>query len=221
MAEKMQLNPSVFEKVAKAGAQIVAVTKYFERNTTVQILQALESWNCVAGIGENRTQSLREKELPREKVHFIGRIQSKKIPQIIQYCSVIHSLDEWKHAQRLNEKIHKSREEGILKPTEKIGVFLQINISQEPQKGGIESRYFPEFLQKVQILPNIEILGISGMGSGSFEAAGKRVEFQQLKKIRDTFLPHKKISAGTSRDYEIALEEGIEIVRVGQACFQM
>ena len=98
-------------------------------------------------------------------------------------------------------------------------VFLQINISREPQKSGILSENLDTFLHEIKEL-NLEILGISAIGAGEFNEQKKRAEFRELIILRDTYLPGKKISAGTSRDFEIALEEGIDVVRVGQALFK-
>jgi hypothetical protein len=141
-------------------------------------------------------------------MHFIGNIQSRNIPDIVKHCSVIHSLCEVRHAEKLNE-LGKTK------------VFIQINISREAQKSGILPEALPTFLESMSPFQNIEILGISAMGAGGFSDATKRAEFIGLKRLRDKYLPEGKISAGTSRDFEIALEEGIEIVRVGQAIFDL
>ena len=263
----MKINPDVFEKVAKAGAKLVVVTKYFGAGDTSKILQEVREKSGFLALGENRVEQLAEKKIPREEVHFIGRIQSRKIPEIIKHTSVVHSLENIKHAKLLNtffvqslncasapggvcnpahdvSTITANQPQSIDKPkgslttkietkgsgykpdpalarevgkTKKLGVFLQINIAKEPQKAGVLPENFPNFLEEIKKLKNLEILGIASMGTGTFTEQNKRKEFQDLKKIRDKFLPGNLISAGTSRDYEIALEEGIEIVRVGQA----
>jgi len=219
----MQLNEKVFKNVEKAGAQVLVVTKYFERNITLEILEKIKNKKCFLALGENRIEALEVKKLPREQVHFIGRIQSRKISKIVEYCSTVHSLDNLKHAEKLNNIIDRFRQQSLLDialPWKKFNVFLQVNISEEIQKCGVMPNDFSSFVKKVQNLSNLEILGISGMGCGIFNEKQKREEFLKLKKLRDEFLPGTKISAGTSRDYTIALEEGIEIVRVGQACFR-
>ena len=71
-------------------------------------------------------------------------------------------------------------------------------------------------MKEVQKLP-LEILGISAIGVGEFTPEQKRKEFKELIVLRDEFLPGKKISAGTSRDFELALEAGIDVLRVGKA----
>lgn len=83
--------------------------------------------------------------------------------------------------------------------------FIQIKLDTEKNIGISESE-LPDFLQACKNFKYLEIIGISGMGSGSFEVQEKIAEFQKLITLRDTYIPHGLISAGTSRDYEIALK---------------
>ncbi|MDH3353542.1 MAG: hypothetical protein OEL87_03775, partial [Nanoarchaeota archaeon] len=146
---------------------------------------------------------LAKKGILRDRCHFIGNIQSRKIGEIGEFCSVIHSLDSLSHARK------------FMKAGDFTSFFIQINL--DPTKSsGVDPQLIPEFLK---IIPEDRVLGISAIGKGDFTIPEKINEFKELKKIRDTYLPGKKISAGTSRDFEIALSEGIEIVRVGQALF--
>jgi len=203
----MQIVTEILKKVELAGAQVVAVTKYFSPEDTKNLVDELTKFPVVLGIGENRIADIRNKNIPREQLHFIGNIQSRDIPEITKLSSVIHSVCHLKHAEIIAKQENVS------------AVFLQINISREPQKAGVLPEEFSSFLTQIQQL-SLEILGISAMGAGEFDEQQKRKEFRELIQLRDRYLPGKKISAGTSRDFEIALEEGIEIVRVGQALFE-
>ena len=209
----MKINKNVIEKINKSGAQLIAVTKYFDPQTTQDLWKQIKDESCFLALGENRIHEIIDKKLPREDVHFIGNLQSKKIKEIIKHSATIHSLCDLNHAIMLNKEIQ------TINPTEKYRVFLQINISEESQKSGILSKDFALFLKEVQKLKNLNILGISAIGSGEGNKTEKRKEFKKLNELRDDFLPNKEISAGTSKDYEIALEEGIDIVRVGQALY--
>ncbi len=223
----MNINFSIFKKVETANAQILVVTKYFDAHTTNKIFDQIRNQKSFLALGENRIEKIREKNIPRNFVHFIGKIQSRKIKEIVKYCIVIHSLENLKHAELLNEQIilsprcggrYPKRSEGQ-RGTEHKHVFLQINISREPQKSGILPEELPAFLNKIKKLNHLKILGLSAIGSGEFTPEEKRKELRELKNLRDQHLPGKKISAGTSRDYKMALKEGIEIVRVGHALF--
>jgi PLP dependent protein len=204
----MKIVPEIFKKIESAGSQVVVVTKYFEPKETQEIFKQLNKFPSFLAMGENRIHKIGAKNIPQKYMHFIGNIQSRNIPSIAKHCSVIHSLCEIKHAEKFNS-IGKTE------------VFIQINISREVQKSGILPEELPAFLEVMKAFENITILGISAMGAGGFSDESKRAEFIGLKRLRDKHLPEGKISAGTSRDFEIALEEGIEIVRVGQAIFDL
>ena len=220
----MKINSAVFENISRHGAHLVLVTKYFDTKTTFQMLSEVKNKPGFWALGENRVEALIQKKLPRSLVHFIGRIQTRKIPKIVEHASVVHSLDNIKYAGLLNtffiQQASQEVEDGV-EFTKKLGVFLQVNIAEESQKAGVSPTDFPDFLERVKDLSHLEILGISAMGAGQFTEASKRKEFQALKDLRDKFLPGKWISAGTSRDYEIATECGIEVVRVGQAAISL
>lgn len=200
------MNFEILDKIQNAGSKVVVVTKYFDEAKTKGILKVSQDHPAFLALGENRIKDLENKNLPPEKVHFIGNLQSRDLSHIVQSCSAIHSLYQEKHAQILNDLEFRGE------------IFLQINISREPQKGGVLPDDFASMLQKLKAL-HLNIAGISAIGEGEFTAQSKSKEFKELKSLRDQYLPNGKISAGTSRDWEIALEERIEIVRIGQALF--
>ena len=212
----MKINRSVFEKVKKHNAQILCVTKYWDVGVTKEILDfGLSVYpEIFVGVGENRTQQLQLKQLPRESVHFIGNVQSRQLKEIVRYSSVIHSVSKFTHLTKLDALV---RLEHL-----PLQVYLQINVSTESQKGGILPIEFPAFVESLSMIenPGLTVSGISAIGSGDFSVGDKIKEFKRLKELRDSYLPGTKISAGTSRDYEIALGEGIDIVRVGNALIE-
>lgn len=203
------LNTEVFESIQKSGKQILVVTKYWDLEKTQKILENIEDKysDVFYGLWENRTEQIQEKNIPREKMHFIGNIQSKKIWEIVNYYSTIHSLSSLKHA----EKIEKQWLD--------INCFIQIKLDEEKENGISENELW-SFIETCKDYEYLKIVWISGMWSMSISDEWKRKEFQKLIKLRDTYLPQWFISAGTSIDYEIALEEGIDIVRVGQKAIQ-
>lgn len=197
------LNTEVFENIKKARKHILVVTKYWDADITEKILNEIQTeypHECI-WLGENRIEIIRNKKIPREYLHFIGNIQSRKIPEIVETCSTIHSLSSIKHAQKI---------ESCGKP---VHVFIQIKLDKD-KDSWISPEELQNFIEACKNMKFIEIIGISGMGAWTFWEEEKRKEFQSLKKLRDTYLPNWQISAGTSRDYTIALEQWIDIVRV-------
>lgn len=200
------LNTEVFQNIQNAQKKILIVTKYWDEEKTLKIME--EAWILFPeefyGLWENRIETIKEKNIPREHIHFIGNIQSRKIPEIIQYCSTLHSLSSLKHAQKIEEIGLSTR------------VFIQIKLDQHKDIWIWEWELW-EFLEACSTFKNLKIVGISGMGSWEYSEQDKRNEFQKLISLRDAFLPNGYISAGTSRDYDIALEEWIDIVRIWTA----
>lgn len=198
------LNSEVFKNVHHAGKRILVVTKYWDTEKTKAILASCEKKypEIFLALGENRIEKIQEKNLPREKVHFIGNIQSRKIPEIVKYSSTIHSLASLKHAQQIDKQWLP------------IQAFIQIKLDEHKDIWITESQ-LPGFLESCKIFKNLKIIGLAGMWVWEFSEQEKRDEFYKLISLRNTYLPKGYISAGTSRDYEIALEAWIDIVRVG------
>ncbi len=204
---KMYLNPDIINRLKNKNTRILAVTKYLGRKETQQILPILKENKSIIGLGENRLLSLQLKNLPQQDTHYIGQLQSNKLKEISKYCSIIHSITKLKHVYILNELIDPPQ------------IFIQINISREIQKSGVLLSEFPEFLSQVQKCLNIQILGISAIGAREFTVSEKITEFKELKKIRNKYCPDKLISAGTSCDFDIAIAENIDIIRIGTKLF--
>lgn len=199
------LHTDLFEHIQKSQKHILVVTKYWDREKTLNILDRVsQSYGEIFyGIWENRIEQIKEKNLDRDTVHFIWNIQSKKIKDIVRYCSVIHSLSNIKHAQIIEWQ------------SIEVSAFIQIMLDKEKQNG-ISVKELPKFLEACKDFKYLKIIWISGMWSMKIIEKEKREEFQLLKELRDKHIPHWLISAGTSADYEIALQEWIDIVRVGQ-----
>ena len=199
------LNTNLFEHIQKSKKHILVVTKYWDREKTLNILKQVSQdyWEIFYGIWENRIEQIKEKNFDRDMVHFIWNIQSKKIKDIVRYCSTIHSLSNLKHAQIIEWQ------------SKSTSAFIQIGLDKEKQNG-ISVEELPKFLKACKDYKYLKIIWISGMWSMKVSEKEKREEFQLLKDLRNKHIPHWLISAGTSADYEIALEEWIDIVRVGQ-----
>ena len=199
------LNDNVFKDVSSTSKKILVVTKYWNETKTKDIIYTCEKnyLDVFYWVWENRIENIIEKNLPREKVHFIWNIQSKKISKIVKHCSTIHSLSSLEHAKKID----------LLERE----VFAFIQICLDSKKNiGINPIELPKFLENCKDFKYLKIIGISGMLTGEFNLDEKIEEFRKLISLRDKYLPYGIISAWTSRDYKIALLEWIDVVRVGK-----
>ncbi len=171
-------------------------------------------------IGENRVQeflSKYENYVPVHK-HFIGHLQTNKVKDIIDKVELIHSVDSY----RLAEEISKQ----AVKRNLTIDVLLEINIGNEQSKSGFGFEEAPEAVQKIAGLEGVRIKGLMAIPPICENAEQNRPYFAKMKKLFID-IGNKKIdnsnmdilSMGMSDDYEIAIEEGANMVRLGTALF--
>ena len=174
--------------------------------------------------GENKAQELNRKylELPKDiEWHFIGHMQTNKVKYIAPFVSLVHSVDSFKLLKEINKQAKKN--------DRMIDCLLQFHIATEATKFGfdLEEIYGILDLKEYQELKNIRICGVMGMATYTSDLTVVRNEFRKLKNIFESLKSKyfvqdesfKEISMGMSGDYEIAIEEGSTLVRVGSAIF--
>lgn len=179
--------------------KVVAVTK----NRTIKEIQSLLKNNKVTGIAENRLEEALEKLpfLAKIERYFIGKLQSRKIKKIVENFDVIQSLETLKQAEKISSC------------GKKIKVFLEINISEKENRSGANPKESKKLIEEIKKLPNIELVGVMGIASKE----NPRKEFKLLKSLQGD-LP--ECSMGMSEDYEIAIEEGSTMLRLGRILFE-
>jgi pyridoxal phosphate enzyme (YggS family) len=145
--------------------------------------------------------------------HMIGPLQTNKVAKIIGEVELIHSIDSLKLAKFVSEK---SKEKNI---TQKI--LLQINVANEASKSGVDLKHSKSFIEDVLKFSNIKVTGLMAMPPFTDNPEDSRIHFENLRKIRDDFkeLGIHELSMGTTQDFEVAIEEGATIIRVGEALF--
>jgi len=202
-----------------AGSRLVAVSKFHPIDA---IMEAYDAGQRI--FGESRVQELCEKQplCPGDiEWHFIGHLQTNKIKQIAPFISLIHGVDSLK----LLKEIDKEGE----KIDRVIPCLIQIHIAQEETKFGFSFDECRTFLSSdaLKNLKFIRLSGLMGMATLTDNRSQIRSEFNRLKefftelkkdylKENDSF---KELSMGMSDDYEIAVEEGSTMIRVGSAIF--
>ena len=174
--------------------------------------------------GENKVQELRDKHpaLPDDICwHMIGHLQSNKVKYIVPFIHLIHSIDSLKLLQEVNKQ--------AIKNERVIDCLLQVHIAEEESKFGFDEKEIVELLESEEFasLTSIRIIGLMGMATFTENEQQIRKEFHQLKVLFDRLdstyqLPNTKwqeISMGMSGDYQIAIEEGSTMIRVGSSIF--
>jgi pyridoxal phosphate enzyme (YggS family) len=169
--------------------------------------------------GENYLQEALEKIEALKQLnldwHFIGPIQSNKTRRIAEKFNWVHSVDRLKIAQRLNEQ-----RPDHLPP---LNICLQINISAEVSKHGLNPEELSPVAQAVVKLPRLRLRGLMAIPAPSKELAIQRLPYERLRKLQEELIaegiPLDTLSMGMSDDLEAAIAEGATIVRVGTAIF--
>lgn len=176
--------------------------------------------------GENYVQELVEKEqqLPKDiRWHFIGHLQGNKVKYIAPFVHLIHGVDSFKLLLEINKQAEKNNRV--------IDVLLQMHIAEEETKFGLDERDLVEFLdyyeaQKEQ-LKNVRICGLMGMATNTEDEAQVRAEFAKLEAaFKNIARPHfigkdyfSIRSMGMSSDYDMAIDAGSNMVRIGSLLF--
>lgn len=176
----------------------------------------------VEAVGENRVQqaSSRRPEGPAAWTwHGIGHLQGNKAKLALETFDVFHALDSLRLARRLDGLL---ADQGRRWP-----VYLQVNTAEDPAKGGFAPELVPEVLTELADLPHLDLLGFMTMGRLGAAKGDQRSTFRTLRAVRDeTVRPGSRfasatgLSMGMTDDFEIAVEEGATVVRVGRAVFE-
>lgn len=184
-----------------------------------RIRQALDAG--VTLLGENYVQEAREK-IPAighvAEWHMIGHLQTNKVKYVVNLFDWIHSVDRLELARELDKRAGQNNR--------RLNVLIEVNVSGEESKSGIEATRALELVQQVSLLPNINPRGLMTMPPYSDHPENSRPYFQALRKLRDDIsaadipgIRMDELSMGMTDDFEVAIEEGATIIRVGRAIF--
>ncbi|MBA4184859.1 MAG: YggS family pyridoxal phosphate-dependent enzyme [Acidobacteria bacterium] len=166
--------------------------------------------------GENKIQEAEEKikELGEKNLewHLIGHLQSNKARRAVKLFDVIHTLDSVELAERL-ERIC------IDENRTSLSVLAQVDLADEKTKNGIGEKGLPNLIEFLKTCERLKFDGLMIIPPFFEDIEKARPFFRRLREIRDEFLPNGELSMGMSHDFEIAIEEGATLVRVGTAIF--
>lgn len=216
----MSVNISAYQSIkaslANQEVRLIAVSKT-KPNEDLMELYALGQ----RAFGENYVQELVDKAaaLPKDiEWHFIGHLQSNKVKYIAPFVHLIHGVDGEKLLQEINKQ--------AVKQGRVIDCLLQVHIAEEDTKFGFDEASLMELLQSERLAnyPNVQVKGLMGMASFSDDTNQVQQEFKQLKKCFDLAknsigVTCSILSMGMSGDYELAIQEGSNMVRIGSLLF--
>jgi PLP dependent protein len=206
----------IAEAAIRAGREpgevkLVAVSKTHPPDTLREAMKA-----GVHVFGENKVQEGESKilEIGRDAAewHLIGHLQSNKARKAVQLFDVIHSLDSVELAKRL---------EGICEEEgrEKLSVFIQVDLAGEETKSGISESDLSELIEFLRGCRRLRFDGLMVLPPYFDDPEATRPYFRRLRELRDRLNRGGHLSMGMSHDFEVAIEEGATIVRVGTAIF--
>ncbi|MGL4209241.1 MAG: YggS family pyridoxal phosphate-dependent enzyme [Candidatus Adiutrix sp.] len=144
--------------------------------------------------------------------HFIGHLQTNKAKQALELFQIIHSVDSITLGAELNRRAEK-----LNRP---IDIYLQVNVSGELSKSGFAPENLPKLLDETEKMPHLKVLGLMTMPPYDPDPELSRPYFEKLRQLRDQCAPHLNgLSMGMSGDFQVAIEEGATVVRIGSSLF--
>lgn len=219
--ENLENVNSIIDNAAKKSGRssedvtLIAVTKTHSPEVINEAIDA-----GVTDIGENKVQEIMEKydRVKPVRWHLIGHLQTNKVKYIIDKVYMIHSVDS---VRLMDEIDRQAKKHGII-----MKILIQINISGEETKFGINPDEIDEMLDHAEDLENVEVCGLMTILPKVDSTISNRLHFVNIKRIyidiskkKYNNITMKYLSMGMSGDYEMAIEEGSNMVRVGRAIF--
>lgn len=215
----IQLVQETIEKNApeNSNVDLIAVTKYIESDVLRKMVDS-----GISKVAENRTESLLEKQEELGELsqsiewHFVGRLQTRPVRKIINQIDYLHSLDRMSLIKEVNKRAEQP-----------VKCFLQVNVSGEEQKAGFKPEEVLSVVEELKNSPNIYLVGLMTMAPHEESEEQLREHFSALKTLQEEvaelnldYAPCLELSMGMSNDYEIAIQEGATMVRVGRMLFK-
>lgn len=202
------------ERSGRRGDEVtlVAVSKTFGLHAIKEALNA-----GIKDLGENRAQEFRQKVqvLPGPRWHFVGHVQTNKARHVVG-AHLIHSVDRSGLAEALDARARRS--------DRRQDVLIEVNVTGEAAKHGVEPSRLEKLGERVASLEGLRMRGLMTMAPATDDPEASRPVFADLKALADVVAPvtyegKVELSMGMTNDFEVAIEEGATIVRVGRAIF--
>ena len=218
-----QINARVAEAAERGGrrpdqVRLVAVCKYVDAEITQSVVNS-----GALDIGENRPQQLWQKaeqiKVPEVNWHLIGQLQTNKVKRTLPLITLLHSLDRLKLARVIAQQ---ASQVGVC-----VDALVQVNISGDESKSGFQCSEVESALEQIMECQHIKVKGLMAMAGLDSVLPTTRREFNSMLRLQDRLqakfgdqITLSELSMGMSRDYEMAIEAGATIVRVGSEIFR-
>jgi pyridoxal phosphate enzyme (YggS family) len=202
-----------------AGVTLVCVSKFHSNDAIMEAYEVGER-----DFGESRVQELLPKyeALPKDiRWHFIGHLQTNKVKQIVPFVHMIHSVDSVRLLETINREAEKIRC--------RVKVLLEVHVAKEASKSGFTPEEFLSLITHssslISAYPWVEICGVMGMATNTDDKQEWRRCFREIKHLASSLIANSspserpQISMGMSDDYQVAIEEGSTMVRIGSTIF--
>ncbi|MCB7479683.1 YggS family pyridoxal phosphate-dependent enzyme [Christiangramia sediminis] len=211
----------ISENIKKYKSELPENVKLVAISKTKPNEDLMEAYNASQRIlGENKIQEMTDKweSLPKDiEWHMVGHVQRNKVKYMAPYVSLIHAVDSLKLLKEINKRAKQNERT--------IDCLLQIKIAEEDSKFGIDAAEAEEILnsEAYSKMKHVNITGLMGMATFTDDKEQVRSEFKYLKSVFDKFREQhpqlKELSMGMSGDYQIAVECGSTMVRIGSSIF--
>jgi pyridoxal phosphate enzyme (YggS family) len=189
-----------------SSIRLIAVTKTVSAE---RVREAVEFG--VRDAGENRLQEALAKQTALKDLpltwHFIGHLQTNKAKKVVESFDVVQSVDRMELARKLNENTQG-----------RLAVLIEVELGNEETKSGVASEDLPQLLEQVKACDRLDVQGLMAIPPYFENAEDSRPSFARLRELASTF-GLRELSMGMSHDFEVAIEEGATMVRVGTALF--
>jgi pyridoxal phosphate enzyme (YggS family) len=215
---------SIQDNLLKIKSQLPENVTLVAVSKTKPVEDLMEAYHAGQRIfGENKIQEMTEKwqQMPKDiEWHMIGHVQSNKVKYMVPYVKLIHGVDSLKLLKEINRQAVRWRKS--------INCLLQIHIAEEETKFGLDEKELEELLNSDEFkeMKNINVIGLMGMATFTDNEEQIKKEFQYLKSIFDKYkslnttnCQLNTLSTGMSGDYQLAIECGSTMVRIGSSIF--
>ncbi|MBA4311670.1 MAG: YggS family pyridoxal phosphate-dependent enzyme [Chlorobiaceae bacterium] len=173
----------------------------------------------ILDLGENYVQDLRAKKEALNDIpirwHFIGHLQSNKVKYIADWIYLIHAVDSIELASEISKHARRL--------CRNINILVEVNTSDEKSKFGLSIKDTPDFVRRVADVKNLSVSGLMTMGPFSSDPENSREGFRKLRQIKESLESESYrlpiLSMGMTNDFEVAIEEGATMLRIGTAIF--